>query len=323
MNPKVSIIVPVYEVEDYIGKCIKSLLEQTYKDFEVLVVNDGTKDNSIKIANEIVKDDHRFIFLDKENGGLSDARNFGIKQAKGEYLSFLDSDDYFDKEFLTKMINKITSDKADIVICDVALVDEKYHLIREQKNIYSHPIEGKKAMFDISILNMAQNKLYKKKLFDEIQYPIGYYYEDRATTYKLFFKAKTISFLNESLFYYLQRNNSITRGLNQQKLDDPLKILAEIETFFKKHKIYDEYRYKFIQNYLLTILSSSVQIASFSDNYLLDIQKYIQRVDKDIYTIKNIYLLKDITKKKMLALLLLKFKSYKLFKLLSIREKQI
>jgi glycosyltransferase involved in cell wall biosynthesis len=321
MKPEISIIIPVYEVEKYIEKCINSLQEQTYKNFEALIINDGTKDNSINIAKEIVSNDSRFIFFDKDNGGLSDARNYGIERSKGKYICFLDSDDYYDKDFLKIMYNKIVEEKSDIVICDIVLVNENYEKIRDQKNIYQYSISGKEALLDMSILNMAQNKLYKKELFDDIKYPVGYYYEDRATTYRLFYKSNKISFVNEILFYYLQRTNSITRGLNQQKLSDPLKILEEIKEFLFENNIYERYREKYIQNYLLTILSSSVQIADFSLNYSKDINSYLKQINNKIFSFKNIYLLRD-NPKKMLALYLLKFNK-NLFKILAKKEKKI
>jgi glycosyltransferase involved in cell wall biosynthesis len=321
-NNFISVIVPVYNVEDYIEKSLDSLLKQTYKNFEVLIVNDGTQDNSIELAKDIVKDDERFIFLEKENGGLSDARNYGINYAKGNYLTFLDSDDYYDSCFLEKMLSKIIEEKADIVICDLILIKEDYTTIRYQLNSHKSSISGKDALLDISILNMAQNKLYKKELFDDTRYPVGYFYEDRATTYKLFYKSAKISFVNEVLFFYLQRENSITRVLNLQKLSDPLKILKEIKEFLMDKNIYSKYEKKYIQTYLLSVISSCTQIANYSKDYSKDMKNYIKCLDKTYFSLINIFSLKQQKMKKMFALYLLKVSPI-LFKILAIKEKKL
>jgi glycosyltransferase involved in cell wall biosynthesis len=318
----ISVIVPVYNVEDYIEKSLNSLLNQTYKNFEVLIVNDGTEDNSIKVAKDTVQDDQRFIFLEKENGGLSDARNYGIDHAKGNYLTFLDSDDYYDEQFLEKMLEKITQENADVVICDLTLVKEDHSLVRHQLNKHQTSISGEEAFLDISILNMAQNKMYKKELFDNTRYPLGYYYEDRATTYKLFYQSSKIAFVNEKIFFYLQRENSITRVLSPQKLTDPLKILKEVKIFLDKEGVFEKYKNKYIQTYLLAVISSCAQVANYSLDYNKEINEYIQKLDKQYFSSKTIFLLGKYQIKKMFALYLLLVSPY-LFKFLAIKEKKL
>ena len=326
MNPIISVIVPVYNVENFIQKSIKSLINQTFKDFEVLVVDDGSTDKSIAIAKKTVNNDKRFIFLEKENGGLSDARNFGIEKAKGKYLAFLDSDDFFDKTYLEQMYMKIIKEDADICICDIELVKEDGSYIRTQKNRYQNTISGFEAFIDdiqtISIISMAPNKLYKKELFQDIQYPKGWYYEDRATTYKLFLNSKKISFVNKSLFYYLQREGSIMNGLSQKKIDDKFAVINSIKEYLLKKNIFSKYQKEFMVCYLLNVpLAGAVQIAMYSDNYNQQISEYILRVDKDYFTFKNILLLRKNHLKKMFALLLLKLNK-KFFKYLAVKEKE-
>ena len=123
MNHKISIIIPVYKVEPYIEKCMQSLLDQTYTNFEALIVDDGSPDQSINLAKNIVGNDKRFIFLQKKNGGVPSARNYGLDQATGNYIAFLDSDDYFSPNFLKHMLNAILDSKADISICDINIVN--------------------------------------------------------------------------------------------------------------------------------------------------------------------------------------------------------
>ncbi|WP_392340471.1 glycosyltransferase family 2 protein [Moritella marina] len=320
-NVKVSVVVPVYNVEKYITKCITSLMKQTFDNFEVLIIDDGSLDCSINIANDVITDDPRFTIYHKINGGLSDARNYGIERAEGEFISFLDSDDFYHPDFLKKMWDKINKEKSDIVICDVELVNESFVKVRTQCNKHKKLISGKSALLDTSILNMAQNKLYKKTLFNNVKYPVGYFYEDRATTYKLFFKSKSISFLNESLFFYLQRENSITRGLSSDKLTDPLKILNEIKVFLDLNGIFDEYKQRYIKNYLLAVLSSSVQIANYSSNYQNELKGYLSKIDNEYFNFKELLNFRNFQVKNF-ALVILKV-NMKLFKFLAVRAKKI
>lgn len=321
-NELISVVIPVYNVENYISKTIDTLLQQTYRNFEVLVINDGTQDNSIEIAKKVVGDDNRFVFFDKENGGLSDARNYGIERANGKYITFLDSDDYYDQYFLERMYNKIVLENAEIVLCDVALVKENYEIISHKLNKHKETISGLDALLDISILNMAQNKLYRKELFDDIKYPLGYFYEDRATTYKLFYKSHRIAFVNESLFYYLQRENSITRVLNEKKLSDPLKILKEVKLFLESKNLFNDYKKKYIQTYLLAVINSCVMIANYSDSFEDDLDSYLSSLDKQFFSLKTIHFLGEYEFKRMLALYLL-FISTSLFKHLAIKQKRL
>lgn len=302
----VSVIVPVYHVEDYISKCINSLLTQTYKNIEVLIVDDGTDDNSIAIAQNIIIDDPRFKVFSKENGGLSDARNYGLEQASGELITFLDSDDYYASDFISKMVTSIVSEDADIAICDVELVSEKGVLIRKQKSTLSKSIPGREAVLHPKILNMAQNKIFKRYLFNDTRFPVGYFYEDRATTYKLFFDSQRVSFVEEPLFFYVQRENSITKVLNRKKLNDPLVILNEIKCFLQEKNIFKTYKKRFTIAYQLAVVSSASQIACYSSDWQSDFNYYRGVVDfKQLSFYKPFYLLPRWSR--FIAVLLFKY----------------
>lgn len=324
-SPKISVIVPVYNVENYIKRSIQSLLDQTYTNFEALIVDDGSKDRSIDIAKKLVKDDERFLFFIKENGGLSDARNFGLGKASGKYISFLDSDDYFDRFFFEKMIYKLINDNSDVCICDIDLVKEDGSFISSRKTFYDKKISGVDAFIDnlqtISIVSMAQNKLYKKELFKEIRYPKGLYYEDRATTYKLFLKSNSVSFINQSLFFYVQRKGSIMNGLNQKKIDDRFIVIDSIKKYLQENNIYKTYDREFKNCYLLNVpLAGASMIAMYSNDYKVEIKNFLNKTDNKIYSLKNIILLGKIHKLKALALLLLKLQPI-LFKKLLVKFK--
>ena len=325
MKTKISIIVPVYQVEDFITSTIESILNQTFKDFEVLVVNDGTKDNSINIAKELTKNDERFIYIDQKNSGLSMARNNAIDIVKGDYISFVDSDDYLHCEHYKYMYNKIIEEAADVCVCDVDLVRENRSFITSRKNNYTNAITGIEAFVDeiqaISILSVAQAKLYRRELFNDIRYPKGLFYEDKGTTYKLFLKAKKVSFVNKSLYYYTQRQGSITKGLSNKKIEDRIIVLKDMKIYLKEHKIFDKYVKEYTVCYLLNIpLALGTLIAMYSNDYPRQVKELLMKVDSELFTFKNIFLLRKINLKKMLGLLLLKI-SPKIFLKIAVKQK--
>ena len=167
---KISVIVPVYNVEEYLGKCLNSLVNQTLKDIEIIIVNDGTKDNSEKIINKFLKKYNNIKYYKKENGGLSSARNYGISKASCKYIGFVDSDDYIDKTMYERLYNKIISDDYDVALCDLYRVyDEK--LVYTSSNV-KKDLKNKKEIQEamLNIYPTVWNKLYKKELFNEIKF---------------------------------------------------------------------------------------------------------------------------------------------------------
>ena len=251
--PKISIIVPVYGVEKYIKKCIDSLVNQTFKDFEIIVVDDGTKDNSIKIIEDNFNDQRIKIFH-KENGGNASAKNFGIEKATGEYLFFVDSDDYLDTDCLYEMYSKIIEDKTDMVICDY------YKLFEDGKVEYEKMIpfydENNKKCSVISmpgpVCKLTKRERYQKY---NIQFLENHYFEDNAIMPFLCATCKSFSYIQKPFYFYLQRNGSI---LNKKKYDpkweDIFDALDYLYNKFKKHhminEFYEEIEYIYIE-YLL------------------------------------------------------------------------
>ena len=228
---KVSIIVPVYNVEEYLEKCLDSLINQTFKDIEIIIVNDGSPDNSEKIINKYIEKYHNIKYLKKKNGGLSSARNYGIKHAKGEYILFIDSDDYIENNMTELMYNKIINDNSDIVVCEFNY-DFGNKKIRSYSNLDYTSDPKKKYLLTPP---MACIRMYKKELFNDIKFREGIYYEDLEINPKMVLYAKKISFLDEALYNYVIRDNSImrTREFNN-----------------KLHDIYDvlDYNYKLLNN---------------------------------------------------------------------------
>ena len=216
---KVSVIVPVYNVEKYISKCLESIKDQTLSDFECLVINDGTKDRSVEFAKEATKGDKRFKFFDKENGGLSDARNFGIERANGEYLCFIDSDDYVDKELLELTYNMGKEYDSDIVCFDMYYVWQDGKLEYSWGSNYKGVSNYRDNEEIIFSNNSANNKLYKTSFMRDKRFFKGMWYEDLAIIPTWIAMANNMAHVYKPLYYYVQRDGSITHNADKRLFD--------------------------------------------------------------------------------------------------------
>lgn len=258
-----SVVVPIYNVEDYLSECIESILNQTFKDFELILVNDGSTDNSLKICNEYLKKDERIQIINKENGGLSSARNSGIDVAKGEYIIFIDSDDLINKNMFEKMVRISIEKDADIVQCnyqkfydnndieDSSIVNNELEELTPIKALYRFYDEKKSECTTV-----AWNKLYKTSLFKNIRYPVGKIHEDVFTTHKLFFKANKIVCIEDKFYYYRQRENSITKSKYTKKRLDVLEAIEE-RIDFMQNVVNNEELYNLeLKRYYCNMMSS-------------------------------------------------------------------
>ena len=247
---KISVIVPVYNVEKYIRKCLDSLVNQTFKDFEIIIVNDGTKDNSMKVIEDNFNDD-RIKIYNKKNGGLASARNFGITKATSKYLFFVDSDDFISLDCLEKMYNKIIEDNTDLVICDYY----KYYEDGTKEVLPMIPhydINDKKC----SVISMpgAVCKLIKASIVKKykIEFLLDRYFEDNAIMPFACAVCDSFSYIQEPFYYYLQRNGSI---LNQKEYNPKWEdIFVSLEHLYNKfieynkyNEFYDELEYIYIE----------------------------------------------------------------------------
>ncbi|MGM0215625.1 glycosyltransferase family 2 protein [Enterococcus sp. AZ109] len=209
---EISIIVPVYNVEKYLHKCVDSILEQTFTDFELILVDDGSPDGSGAICDEYAKKDARVKVIHKENGGLSDARNAGIDIAQGKYLGFIDSDDYIEKDMYELLYNNIINENADLSICGVYHVYDNKEIIENKKQYMV--LDRDETMVLIFHGNLisdhAWNKLYTKKIFNETRYPVGKYHEDSFTIVSILDKCKKVVVDTSQEYYYYHRTGSIT-----------------------------------------------------------------------------------------------------------------
>ena len=241
----ITIVVPCYNVEKYVKKCIDSLKNQTYKKIEIILVNDGSTDKTLDIITEESKSDTRFKIITRENGGLSAARNTGLEVAKGKYISFIDSDDFVDNLFIEKLYDSIKENDSDIAVCDYQFIDENGIVWNNKKNKSDVVYSSDNALIDIlsgrlNLEVMTWNKLYKTSLFKDnsIIFPNSKLHEDNYTTFKLFYFSKKISLIKDKLYYYLQRNSSIMgKRFGEKNKIDMLGSVEEVFDFFDKNKL--------------------------------------------------------------------------------------
>ena len=214
MEKMVSVIVPVYNVEKYLQRCIDSICSQTYKNLEIILVDDGSTDSSGDLCDELSKCDTRILVIHQKNGGLSNARNSGIVASKGEYILFVDSDDWIEKNMIELMLSTFSDDKVSLSICGINYYDSDYkflHSILPQKEGCYLCIDILKDMFgdNRTPYVTACTKLYKRDLFRELMFPDGKLHEDEFTSYKYIYKSEMIAILNLPLYCTIMRNDSI------------------------------------------------------------------------------------------------------------------
>ena len=228
--PKISVIVPVYKVEKYLNRCIDSILNQTFIDFELILVDDGSPDNCGKICDEYAEKDSRIVVIHKENGGLSDARNAGLDwifaNSDSEWITFIDSDDYIHLQYLELLLNAAIKNKVLISSCGIERccgdLNNSY-LISEYNTDIGHAdsLLHKRYKFDEFNKESACVRLYNKTLWSNIRFPVGRYHEDAFTIYRLLYKCKKIVVILLPLYYYFQNDNSIMHSeLTPKRLKD-------------------------------------------------------------------------------------------------------
>lgn len=234
MKPLLTVVIPVYNVEKYLKRCVESVLVQGWHNYDILLVDDGSTDSSPQICDDYVKAYDFISVIHKENGGLSEARNTGISHAKGEYVYFPDSDDWLEPQTFTELAEVLESQEFELVSFNREFVKG------EEDAIVSDPLVtqvfgGKDAFVQMLkhsyITGFANDKIYKKSLFidNNISFPKGKYYEDLGTNYKLFLSTKNVFATNQKYYHYLIDNpDSITQSWNEQKFSDMFGFYKDI-----------------------------------------------------------------------------------------------
>jgi glycosyltransferase involved in cell wall biosynthesis len=227
MSPLISVIIPVFNVEEYLQRCLNSLVSQTYDNFEVILIDDGSPDNSPKICDDYKKRDCRFQVIHQSNQGLSAARNRGLDIAKGDFVTFIDSDDWVSADYLSELYSLIKNTQADIAIASHQLTTTFPAKEKKTKSAIKSYTQ-QEALFELIAKQnqpfvISCGKLYRKKLFNNIRFPIGKYHEDEYTSHHLINEASKISYSNKVLYFYYQRPGSITKQNHRSDVIDAFK----------------------------------------------------------------------------------------------------
>lgn len=307
-NPKISVIVPVYGVEKYIAKCLQSIQQQSFESFECIVVDDGSPDNSAEIGKKAVEGDDRFILVAKPNGGLASARNFGLNYAKGEFIAFVDSDDWVEPDFLELPYRAIIKNNADVCMLGINYVDKEGQSELLVSNLVEAYYENNDFLISgDTVTQFAWSKLYKKEIWDEIRFSEEVItYEDVYVTFRLLYGKKIVN-IEKPLYNYLQRAGTLSRDIKPTYLQDRVAITKKQAEFVKNNNLEKQYADYILYTYLKTfIFYCSVKFARYSKDYSADIRKLKKEIDYQKFSFKNILFMIKREKKVGLSLLLFK-----------------
>lgn len=287
---KISVIIPIYNVAGYLDKCFESVINQTYKNIEILLIDDGSTDNSSSKCDSMSQKYSNVKTYHKKNGGLSDARNFGLSKCSGEYIYFLDSDDWIRKDTIEILYNLIIENKAEISECQYEKVNGENVKSIDEKTIIS-TYTGLQASYNLRKYQknhvVSWNKLYKKSLFDKVKFPYGKCHEDEFTTYKVLLLCNKIVVTSQVLYYYRQTPNSIMNKEYNARRMDIFEAYEESMDFYKEKNLF-ELQYLTLYNYLDLIFQNYV-LAKYSKNAML-----CNKIKKTYFTVlkQNLKLLK-------------------------------
>ena len=283
----ISVIVPVYNVADYLHKCLDSILCQSYNNLEIILVNDGSTDDSSSICRECKDRDNRVILIEKENGGLSSARNAGLAVAKGEYVGFIDSDDWISPCMFQELIQEIKHQEADVSICGYNIA----HRSGRIKQVYLNAgvYQSTEVLIDLlsgRLKDYACNKLYRRALFQGIEYPEGKTFEDISTTHKVLGKAQRIVIINKALYYYRQRKESITQSISLNNAMDRCNALYERYNMYRS--VYPMIKAQMIIQVFNSMIAMADAMAKTPPEKCAQYQDYINNLIQFISTYKEL-----------------------------------
>ena len=292
-NELISIIVPVYNVERYLEKCVNSIINQTYKNLEIILVDDGATDSSGNMCDELAKSDNRIKVYHKENGGLSDARNYGVERATGDYIGFVDSDDYIDSEMYEKLYEAIKKENVDVAECSLKVIypgkielftDEKYYKVLGKTEYLEEYLTIKK------IFGSVWTKLIKSDVAKKLVFPKGKLYEDTYYAYDLIEKVDRYVIMNNPYYNYLMRENSITNAKFNPRILDLIEIVEKFhKTTYENYPGLKEAADCRKMYAYFSVLNSILLEENYRDNeYYSEILNYFKR--NYISLLKNKYI---------------------------------
>lgn len=285
-EPLISIIVPIYKVEDYLDRCIQSILNQSYKNIEIILVDDGSPDRCGSICDAYALTDSRVKVIHKENGGVSDARNIGLKSAKGSLIGFVDSDDFINPKMYELLLLELQSSDCDISICsyesffnqipkfDPTDVITKKVVLNRRQTLY--------GLFSINAINfiVLWNKLFKVYLFDDLHFPKGKTREDESIIHQLFYKARKTVFINKTLYYYFKRQGSIMHSNSFINELNYAEMQEERISFFHNNELFDLEHFA-LKKYCIWLMASMDRYRKQSDNDAVLFVNTIKKIKKE------------------------------------------
>lgn len=320
MEDLISIIVPIYGVEKYLNNCVQSLLKQSYKNIEIILVDDGSKDNCPEICDYFGRNYKQVVVIHKENGGLSSARNVGLDSANGKYIVFVDSDDTVELDYVKDLYNCMKRYNCELAACGRNYVFENGKTINKVKNQFSKKFDFYSAMIEMNKFDLfdmsAWGKIYNKDFFDDIRFPVGKLSEDFFIMYRLIEKANEIAYTSKPLYNYLQRKCSISRNK---------KINHDFIEAAKEQMEYIENKYEYLKGDMRCFYVSSIlTVVDFyiKNNVIIDkmlLKQYKKIVKGNIKYINNN---KNIGFKKKIQIYLFSI-NYKLYKFVFKRYRSI
>lgn len=332
-NIKISVIIPVYNVQNYISECIESLINQTFKDIEIILINDGSTDRTGEICRKYSENDNRILLIDKKNEGVSIARNIGLSMAKGEYIAFVDSDDFIDDNMLEIMYDKAIETKADIIRCNARILrgSSKNNILKETE-VYSKLLD--KVDFieeivkkDIVIGNNAMvvwGNLYKKDVIklNKLKFK-QICLEDYLFNMQYFKHVERYCLISNRLYNYRVLNNSLSRTFNVNIFNDLLFVENERQIFFKELNILDKENEILASKWFLKYIENIIYIINLYKNKLSRNEKYeyIYNIVTNHIVKKNISKLKDKNRMNLLEKLIYRERVFEIIILYSIKSK--
>ena len=301
---KVSVIVPVYNVESYLDKCLNTLVKQTLQEIEIIIVNDGSKDNSEKIIEKYLKKyPEKIKYIKKANGGLSSARNEGLKYASGEYIGFVDSDDYVSLNTFNLMYKKAKEKNFDLVVCNLNYVYEtKTKMVSAglDKDLENEDEVKKNIVF---LYPAVWNKLYKKEILDSLKFKEGIWYEDVEFNFRVYPRVKSIGYVDKPLIQYVQRESSISKTIDK-RLFNYVDNFNGLIRYYQDNNLYNKYYFELEYSYVRYLYATFIKQLSYTNDKELfkegvkeaikNVQEHFPNYKKNIYLkkfgLKNIYL---------------------------------
>lgn len=296
----ISVIVPVYNIEQYIEACICSILNQTYQNLEIILVDDGSTDSSGKICDRYAEADARIVVVHKQNGGLSDARNIGLDKATGEYIGLVDGDDYIHPQMYEHLYNTLIKYDADFSFCDYeetkALSQIQYDFIEKTEKV---SVFENEAVYQLAT-NLrtkdvvAWNKLYKKEIFEGLSYELGRLHEDQWIIPNIVMRCKKIVYCDEKLYYYVVRKDSISKSkVSPKRMYDLLDALSNSCKIFRENGLYDEQKMvaRHLCNYIIAYYESAANDMDEPQKVRKELHAYfskVMRLNKNVFSIRQL-----------------------------------